>query len=1045
MEGQGPIEAQDQTVNSRFQVMQAVACTGQPKNTWRTATPPIARCNTKIGPSDYFGREMIANLPANVKVGIVHVSIAGTKIEIFDKNNYQSYINGLSASDQYIKNIANEYGGNPYAKIVELAKLAQNDGVIKGILIHQGESNTGDQAWATKVKGVYTNLLADLGLNAANVPLLAGQVVDAAHNGLCASMNSIINNLPNTIPTAHIISSSGLGAQSDNLHFTTASYRTLGQRYAQMMLSLLPAQTGGTAPTVSLTAPTTTSFTAPASITITATAADADGSISNVKFYNGSTLLSTATGPTFTYAWTNVGAGTYSITAVATDNSGTSTTSTAKSVTVTSGTAPASTVIGKCKGKYFGNIIANSVPSTYTTYWNQVTSENASKWGSVESSQGNYNFSGSDVSYNWAKNNGGLFKYHNFVWGSQTPGYIANASTATITAAVENYIKACSTHYTPMGGLKMIDVLNEPVNTAMPGNLKAALTAGYKANPANAADINNPYGWVIWPFQLARKYFPNAELLINEYNVEMNWNNCRQPYIDMVNAVKNAPNLTNGQKNLIDGVGLQCHGIDNLSAANFKACIDEIWNKTGVAIHITEFDQEANPNEAKQTAVYTALIPVAWEHPHVAGITLWGYIQGTTWRNGNGTSGASGTDSGIMYSNGTLRPAMTWLKNYMAGKPSLTCCPDPYPFASCVNGTSPVVAITAPVNNATFAVGASVTITATATDQDGSITKVEFYNGTALLGTSTSGPYSYTWTNVAQGAYPLTAVATDNSGNKTTSAIVNIVVGNPTTALINNGEFDNGTTGWDIQNNSNATGTIAVITNGNLSGTNSLKICPSANPGTLDWHVQVRQLAPIVTGKNYQISFMAKADVARTMSVNIQQEADPYTIYFGQTVDLTTVAQTFTFNYNATTSDATAKLKFFVGGNNSCVTIDKVSMNEGNFSITPLITAVGSTTFCTGGNVTLNANTGTGYVYQWKKDATNISGATDASYIANQTGSYTVSITANGQTFNSTATVVTVNAAPSAPTVTTTASYCQNATASQLTATGSNLKWYTQA
>ena len=49
MEGQGPIEAQDQTVNSRFQVMQAVACTGQPKNTWRTATPPIARCNTKIG------------------------------------------------------------------------------------------------------------------------------------------------------------------------------------------------------------------------------------------------------------------------------------------------------------------------------------------------------------------------------------------------------------------------------------------------------------------------------------------------------------------------------------------------------------------------------------------------------------------------------------------------------------------------------------------------------------------------------------------------------------------------------------------------------------------------------------------------------------------------------------------------------------------------------------------------------------------------------------------------------------------------------------
>ncbi|CAD0005179.1 endo-1,4-beta-xylanase [Flavobacterium salmonis] len=339
--------------------------------------------------------------------------------------------------------------------------------------------------------------------------------------------------------------------------------------------------------------------------------------------------------------------------------------------------------LGKCKGKYFGNIIQNSVPSNYNTFWNQTTSENASKWGSIEGTKGVYNWSGSDVSYNQAKNSGGLFKFHTLVWGAQTPGWVASASVATIQASVQAFIKATADHYNPLGGLKMIDVLNEPVNTPMTANYKAALTAGYRAEPANAGDINNQYGWVIWCFQLARKNFPNTTLLINEYNVEMNWNNCRAPYIAMVNAVKNAPNLTNGTKNLIDGVGLQAHGIENLTAANFKACIDEIWTKTGVPIHITEFDQPANPNETKQRDVYASLIPVAWEHPRVAGITLWGYIQGNTWINGNGASGAGGTDSGLLYGNFVDRPAMTWLKSYLGGRPSLSCCPAPAPFGGC--------------------------------------------------------------------------------------------------------------------------------------------------------------------------------------------------------------------------------------------------------------------------------------------------------------------------------------------------------------------------
>ena len=100
----------------------------------------------------------------------------------------------------WMKNFIKGYDGNPYQYLVDMAKLAQKDGVIKGILLHQGESNTGDKEWPEKVKGVYDHLIEDLNLNAEVVPLLAGEVVNADQHGLCASMNQIIDELPKTIP-----------------------------------------------------------------------------------------------------------------------------------------------------------------------------------------------------------------------------------------------------------------------------------------------------------------------------------------------------------------------------------------------------------------------------------------------------------------------------------------------------------------------------------------------------------------------------------------------------------------------------------------------------------------------------------------------------------------------------------------------------------------------------------------------------------------------------------------------------------------------------
>ncbi|MFA9391120.1 MAG: sialate O-acetylesterase [Prolixibacteraceae bacterium] len=239
MEGNARIEAQDSVnVDERFQVMEAIDCPdlGRTKGEWYTAIPPLCRCRTGLTPVDYFGRTLVAKLPVNVKVGVINVAVGGCKIELFDKDKTASYV---ETAPGWMKGMINEYDGNPYGRLVEMAKLAQKDGVIKGILLHQGESNTNDSLWTKKVKVVYDNLMADLNLKAEDVPLLAGEVVNADQKGICASMNAFIATLPQTILNSYVISSAMCPAKEDNLHFTAEGYRMLGKRYGEKMLSIL--------------------------------------------------------------------------------------------------------------------------------------------------------------------------------------------------------------------------------------------------------------------------------------------------------------------------------------------------------------------------------------------------------------------------------------------------------------------------------------------------------------------------------------------------------------------------------------------------------------------------------------------------------------------------------------------------------------------------------------------------------------------------------------------------------------------------------------
>lgn len=245
MEGFPGIPAEEKSYQEpRFQVLAAVdfPALGREQGKWYPAVPPLCRPNSGMSPADYFGRTLVASLPAHVKVGVVNVSVGGCKIELFAPADFPDYIPNAPA---WMKGALQAYAGNPYQRLLDMARLAQRDGVIKGILLHQGESNVNDPAWPAKVKSVYERLLADLGLAAADVPLLAGGLVPADQQGKCASMNAVIADLPKTIPTAHFVPSEGCEGVADRLHFSPAGYRELGRRYAQAMLPLLAAKPAG--------------------------------------------------------------------------------------------------------------------------------------------------------------------------------------------------------------------------------------------------------------------------------------------------------------------------------------------------------------------------------------------------------------------------------------------------------------------------------------------------------------------------------------------------------------------------------------------------------------------------------------------------------------------------------------------------------------------------------------------------------------------------------------------------------------------------------
>ena len=238
MEGAAKPEAQDlKSPGPRFLWMPAVdypATETQPARKmgeWYEAIPPLCRPNTGLTPADWFGRTLVTSLPENIKIGVIHVAIGGIDIKGFLSDSIPTYVEKKAPG--WMKGMLAAYDNNPYERLVTLAKKAQKDGVIKGILMHQGETNTGDPQWAGMVQQVYDNLCSDLQLKPEEVNLYVGNIVQADGKGVCIGCKKQIDELPQTIHTCQVISSDDCTNGPDRLHFDAAGYRELGCRYGE--------------------------------------------------------------------------------------------------------------------------------------------------------------------------------------------------------------------------------------------------------------------------------------------------------------------------------------------------------------------------------------------------------------------------------------------------------------------------------------------------------------------------------------------------------------------------------------------------------------------------------------------------------------------------------------------------------------------------------------------------------------------------------------------------------------------------------------------
>ena len=392
---------------------------------------------------------------------------------------------------------------------------------------------------------------------------------------------------------------------------------------------------------------------------------------------------------------------------------------------------PASAQLSTNPYKFLGNITTRGnvepgggVPKYYTL-WNQITCENESKWSSVEGSRGNFNWNGANNAFNYAKQHNFTYKFHALVWGAQYPSWLESLSAKNRFAAMTNWFDHAKSQYNT---LPMIDVVNEAVGMHQQGNpmMKETLGGGGKTG----------YDWLIKAFEMAYERWPDAILIYNDYN-SIQWD--IDNYITLVQALRD-----NGAP--IDAYGNQSHDVNDISKTNLANALKKQQDALKMPMYITELDID-KASDAQQKTQYQNVLPTMWEQPYCAGVTLWGHVLGATW-----------VDNSGLYRDGEERPAMTWIKEYMASDNAKNAVG---PF---LNNKKEASIYIRPASYK-VANGDVLPIMVRARMATKTIQKVDLYVGSDLIATMTEAPYLTEYTASSTGTKTLKAVVTATDGS----------------------------------------------------------------------------------------------------------------------------------------------------------------------------------------------------------------------------------------------------------------------------------------
>lgn len=418
--------------------------------------------------------------------------------------------------------------------------------------------------------------------------------------------------------------------------------------------------------------------------------------------------------------------------------------------------------------KFLGNITTSGQvqPNVgnlkYEDLWDQLTPENETKWGSiankevqsVEQALSSWNWGSADREYQWCKQNGVQFKFHCLLWTSQYPSYLANFTGDRLKKQIDIWFEAVSRKYPD---LTVMDVVNE----AIIGHAETDNNGQAKTFKNNLADAMSPgstpsdYKWITEAFKLARKFFPNTVLIYNDYNT-FTWQ--KDDFIKLVSTLvkQGAP---------IDGYGHQSHDLDDFyksfNISNFGNTLKEIHNSITqqagreLQCYITEFDIDQADDNTYETIMKNTFKPM-WEADFVSGITIWGFVNGLTWRK----------NTGLVTDRGQDRNGMKWLRSYMQSSEAKNA------KAKFCGKSAGGATVSVSTSSSTIALGGSVELSATLNNVEGGVRSITYYEGNNKIGEGEK----ISWTPETAGSHSISVVVVTNSNEEIKgSTSVNVV------------------------------------------------------------------------------------------------------------------------------------------------------------------------------------------------------------------------------------------------------------------------------